>query len=305
MRKEKTDPYTNLNANRWSDTAILAPGCIFEPRSAQQVSEGVEVLTSIRNDNAGCKFSVKSGGHMAIPGANNINTGVSIDLGRLNDIILSDERSFVRLGAGGTWAQAYAAFENTDIAFPGGVCGTTGVGGVSLGGGMSLFQPRVGWVVDNILNFEVVLSSGSLVNANKTHNTDLFRALKGGGNNFGIITHIDLAVFESKEKVWGGQILVPAIRWNVDRALRGITEFTKANNDDVNAALQLAFQYSHSGLSFVDIAPATTNGTVNPPIFNFVNSMWPRLRNTMKLRSLSDLVREIDTVQPKGFRYAT
>ncbi|KAH8647221.1 6-hydroxy-D-nicotine oxidase [Xylariales sp. PMI_506] len=294
--------YMDLNSNRWSDTAILAPGCIFQPTSTEALSKGVIVLTSEKGLGVACQFSIKSGGHCPIPGANNIYDGVSIDLGRLNSVTLSDNHDFVRLGAGGTWGQAYAALDGTGFAFPGGACGTTGIGGVSLGGGQSLFQPRVGWVVDNILNFEVVLASGEIVNANISHNSDLFRALKGGGNNFGIVTHVNVKGFAFEDKIWAGQILVPALKSNVQKTLSGIVEFTKANNENPSAALQVVFANYHSGLSMIDIAPATTDGTVDPPIFKSLTSIWPRLWSTMKQRTLNDLVQELDKVQPKGYR---
>jgi FAD/FMN-containing dehydrogenase len=91
--------------------------------------------------------------------------------------------------------QAYAAFSNQKIAFPGGICDGVGVGGISTGGGQSLFLPKVGGLVDNILNYEVALASGAVVHASQNSNSDLFKALKGGRTNFGIVTKVNVAAF--------------------------------------------------------------------------------------------------------------
>jgi hypothetical protein len=87
-----------------------------------------------------CKFAIKSGGHNLIPGANDIDFGVSIDLQYLNQTSLVADRSFVTLGAGGNWINSYQAFAGVGISFPGGLCNTTGIGGVTIGGGQVPLQ---------------------------------------------------------------------------------------------------------------------------------------------------------------------
>ncbi len=116
------------------------------------------------------------------------------------------------------------------VGFPGGLCGTTGVGGVTLGGGQSIFFAEKGWVVDSVLNYEVVLASGQIVNANATCHCDLYRALKGGGSNFGIVTRVDIKTFPYNNQLWGGQILVPAVPALTTQALTATTAYTVQNN---------------------------------------------------------------------------
>lgn len=86
-----------------------------------------------------CLFAIKSGGHNANPTFNDINNGVSLDLGLLNTAALSLDRTSITLGAGTNMKQAYASIENEGIAFPAGICEGVGVGGLSTGGGESLF----------------------------------------------------------------------------------------------------------------------------------------------------------------------
>ncbi|KAJ9144961.1 FAD binding domain-containing protein [Pleurostoma richardsiae] len=293
--------YEGLN-QRWSGTSILAPGCIFRPSSSQELSTAVQILTADGPGNeTACQFAIKSGGHMAVPGANDINEGVSINLVWLNETSVSEDKSFVTLGAGGTWSNAYATLTNDGIAFPGGLCGGTGIGGLSLGGGESLFQPKVGWLIDNVLNYEVVLASGEIVNANQTSNPDLYRALKGGSSNFGIVTKVDVAAFPFTG-MWAGQIIVPAIEPWVSLVLAATTNFTANNNDNVNAGIQVVFTYLSNGTAVIDIAIASTDGTVNPEILQNFTSLQPQILNTVGVRSLPSLVAEVDLVQPDGFR---
>jgi len=285
-----------LNTDRFSNTAILNPNCIFRPTSAQQVSQAVKTLTARQ-----CQFAVKAGGHTPIAGWNNINNGVSMDLVWLNHTELAADRSFVRLGSGGTWSNAYDTFVNDGIAFPGGLCGTTGVGGVSLGGGESYFQPAVGWVVDNVLNYEIVLATGEIVNANETSNPDLFKALKGGSSNFGIVTQVDVAAFDY-DKMWAGQVTVLQTPQSVDTGLRALTNFTAVNNEIIHAGVQAVFTTFANGSKIMDFAISATDGQENPPVLQPFTSLQPHIFSTVHLRTLSDTVHEVNVVQPKGYR---
>ncbi len=238
---------------------------------------------------------------MTIPGANNIDGGVSIDLSAFNEVTVSPDKSFVRLGAGGSWSNAYETLAGKGVMVPGGLCGGTGVGGVTLGGGESLFQPKVGWVADNVLNFEVVLASGAIVNANQTSYPDLFKALKGGSSNFGIVTHVDLKAF-AFDQLWGGEIILPADPQVVSQTLVATTNFTAQNNINPNAGIQVGVIYLANGLGFVDIAIAATDGCENTEILQPFVELQPQIGNTVKKRSMIDLIDEIELLQPGGFR---
>lgn len=190
--------YTPQNT-RWTLNAQLMPLCIVKPNSTDDVATILKILGP-----ADCPFSIKSGGHTPWAGANDIDSGVAIDLELLNEATLAEDRSFVRLGSGGTWGNAYNQLNGSGVAFPGGRVKTVGVGGLTLGGGYSWFTPRVGWVADNVVNYEIVLASGEVKNVNNGSDSDLFVALKGGGNNFGIVTRFDIAAFEHDQKIYGG-----------------------------------------------------------------------------------------------------
>src|SRR4051812_24379379 len=126
--KESVPEFQMIHSDRWSKTSILSPSCIFLPSRVEELSAAMKTLAT-----GNCLFAIKSGGHNPIPGANDINKGVSIDLRYLNQTTLAPDRSFVSLGAGGNWMNAYNAFADDGVGFPGGLCGMTGVGGVTIG----------------------------------------------------------------------------------------------------------------------------------------------------------------------------
>ncbi|KAK3305084.1 6-hydroxy-D-nicotine oxidase [Chaetomium strumarium] len=286
-----------VHLDRWSKTSILSPSCIFLPSYVEDVSAAVKALSA-----GNCQFAIKSGGHNPTPGANDINDGVSIDLRYLNQTTLAPDRSFVSLGAGGNWVNAYHAFANHGVGFPGGLCGTTGVGGVTIGGGQSPFSAKVGWAVDNVLNFQLVLADGKIVNANATHNSDLFRAQKGGGSNFGVVTRIDMAAFDHSNQLWGGEIVVQATPATTQTALEATSNYTRQNNANVDAMLQTAFFYYSNGTAVIDFVLAATDNATNPEIFHPFTGMSPQMASTVSSRTLTSFVREIIPTQPRGYR---
>ena len=299
--------YDQLINDRWSGTSVLHPGCVVLAQSAEDVSKAMKAIVA-----NGCEFAVRGGGHNANKGANSIDCGVSIDLSRLNHTALASDRSFVSLGAGTTWGQAYNAFNSSNIGFPGGICEDVSVGGISLGGGQSLFQPKVGWVVDNILNYELVLASGEIVNANQTSRADLFKALKGGNTNFGIVTKVDLAAFEF-DGLWGGEIFVslhgpgPTPRDEiVDKITQATVDFTAANHLDPDSGVQLMTAYlSNSRDRLVVAAFGNTKGVENPPSLQPFAALPNQIRKTAGYIKLADFVHQVSELQPKGFREVT
>lgn len=101
----------------------------------------------------------------------------------------------------------YQYLEGHDLAVPGGRVGQVGVPGLLLAGGVSFYGHQVGWACDSIVNYEIVLANGDIVNANASSLPDLFWALNGGGKNFGIVTRFDIETIPSP-KIWGGLHLI-------------------------------------------------------------------------------------------------
>ncbi|EMD88354.1 hypothetical protein COCHEDRAFT_1110082 [Bipolaris maydis C5] len=288
--------YSELNNQRWSNTSILAPSCIFRPQNVLDVSKGVKLLSA-----HSCPFSIKSGGHNPIPGANNIDGGVSIVMDALSQAELASNGTTVRLGAGVRWGQVYKEFADKGLLIPGGLCGGTGVGGVSIGGGISFLLASHGWVVDNVVNYQVVLASGDIVDANQKSNRALYKALKGGGNNFGVVTRVDVAAIK-QPKIWGGSILLPYFPDSALATLNAIAAFTPLSNTLPNNGAQIVFTYTATGRALIALSLASTDGAVNSTGLAPFTSLQPQITNTIGLRSISDIVTELDTYQADGFR---
>ncbi|PMD44738.1 FAD binding domain-containing protein [Hyaloscypha variabilis F] len=180
----------------------LVPACVFTPTSPRDLSAGLQIIKSYD-----CHFAVRSGGHGISAGWSNSDGGVTIDLGSFNSVeLLKDESEgerIARVGTGARWGDVYAALEPFGVAPVGGRSADVGVGGFILGGGISHLSRRYGWAMDNVKNFEVVLANGSIANINLDSAPDLFWALRGGGNNFGIVTRFDLQTYPQGPG-WGG-----------------------------------------------------------------------------------------------------
>ncbi|TVY84863.1 Bifunctional solanapyrone synthase [Lachnellula suecica] len=186
----------------------VVPACVVTPLSAADVSEAVNVIRDHQ-----CIFATKSGGHTMFPGASNAPGGITLDLKMLNRIEVNVESETAGVGTGNRWKDVYKVLEPLNVTVVGGRDSNVGVGGFVLGGeyfvawtlgGISFVSRRYGWALDNVRNFEVVLANGSLTNVNQQSSPDLYFALRGGGNNFGIVTRFDLEM-HPQGQVWGGQ----------------------------------------------------------------------------------------------------
>ncbi|KAH0835162.1 hypothetical protein AYO21_10323 [Fonsecaea monophora] len=187
----------------WSEMLKeIAPRCFFQPRSAAEVAHAVSLCVQ-----AQCPFGVRSGGHAHVSGASCVPDGVQIDLSKLNTITINRTDSTAQVGAGNTWRRIYGELEKQGYIAVGGRSADVGVGGFLIGGGISFYAAEHGWGIDNVRAFEIVLASGKLVTASPDSEPELFRALRGGGSNFGVITSYTLDIYPYRG-MWGGRTLV-------------------------------------------------------------------------------------------------
>lgn len=180
----------------------VKPSYIVKPSNIEQVQG---LIRSLRPHllSGDCQIAIRGGGHTPFAGSANIQDGVTVDMRGLRKINFSQDKSIVEIGVGETWAAVYGELEKHGLTVAGARTGRIGVAGFILGGGLSLFSARTGFSCDSVVEFEVVLASGQLVRANAEENADLWTSLRGGLNNFGIVTSFKMSTFKSDD-IWGG-----------------------------------------------------------------------------------------------------
>ena len=138
-----------------------------------------------------CPFAVKGGGHTAFPGASSIEGGITVSLESMNEITLSSDAKTAAIGPGNRWGAVYTKLAEQNLTVIGGRASDVGLGLV-LGGGVSHHSNIYGFACDNVASFELVTASGVVLTVSSTRFPDLYWALRGGGNNFGVVTKFTL-----------------------------------------------------------------------------------------------------------------
>ena len=178
------------------------PGLIVRCATANDVTIAINAAKA--NNLA---ISVRGGGHNAA-GLGVVDDGLVIDLSLMKDIHVDPDAQTVRVGGGCVWGEVDQAAHAHGLAVPTGIISTTGVGGLTLGGGLGYLTRKYGYTIDNLLGAKMVLADGVHVNVNADENADLFWAIRGGGGNFGVVTEF---LFRARpvKMVYAGPTLWP------------------------------------------------------------------------------------------------
>jgi FAD/FMN-containing dehydrogenase len=155
------------------------------------------------------EIAVRGGGHN-VGGRAVVDSGLMIDLSLMKYVHVDPAARTAHVGGGTLWGHFNRETQAQGLAATGGVVSTTGVAGLTLGGGLGWLMPKYGMALDNLLGVEVVLADGRIVRASADDNPDLFWAMRGGGGNFGVASSFEFRLHELGPVVTGGIVAWPA-----------------------------------------------------------------------------------------------
>ncbi|PPJ53092.1 hypothetical protein CBER1_11652 [Cercospora berteroae] len=225
-----TAEFLKVQESYWNaQQRSVAPSAFFQPHTPEHVSVIVQEIVR-----AGLPFAIKGGGHSSNLGGSSTNDGVTIDLSRLDHMVIAEDKKTVRLGPGVRWGVLFKILDEQELAAAGGRDASVGVPGFLVGGGLSAWGAKHGWGSDSIVSADVVLADGTLVTADQQTHPDLLRALKGGGaHNFGVMTSVTITLYPC-DGMWGGMQIVsdksfPDLFGAIDHYAKNLAQDGKAN----------------------------------------------------------------------------
>src|SRR5213594_1062026 len=182
------------------------PVLIARCRGVADIADAVKLAGAMNVD-----VAVRGGGHN-VAGRATIDGGLMIDLSPMKGIHVDPRARTARAQGGVLWKELNRETQLHGLATTGGVVGTTGIAGLTLGGGLGWLMPKYGLALDNLRSAELVMADGSVRHVSATEHPDLFWAIRGGGGNFGIATSLEYAVHPVGPTVIGGLVLHPLAR---------------------------------------------------------------------------------------------
>lgn len=238
--------------------------CIIHPQSAEDVSRVMRAIY----ESGGVKYAVQAGGHTAMREWDTTDNGVLISFADMYNVSYNPSRETISLQPGVRWGEAIAYLEPLGVTPLGGRLPDVGTG-LLLGGGLNYLSARHGFSVDSLVAADVVLVDGRLVTANATNEySDLFKALKGGANRFGIVTRYEVKAIhvgtDEEKMMIGGSVVYD--NSSTEALLRATANYVD-NVDDPNASILVIIgaTLSNNTVAPVNVITFFYNGTSLPP----------------------------------------
>ena len=231
-----TDPAYDQARRVWNGMIDRKPSVIVRPTGIADVIHSVRFARE-----HGVAASVRGGGH-SVAGKAVADGAMMIDLSLMHEIQVNLGLRTALAQGGATWSEFDRATENFGLASTGGVISSTGVCGLTLGGGIGWLMGKHGLSCDNVISADLVDAEGKHLSLSATQNEELFWAIRGGGGNFGIVTALEFQVHDL-DSVYGGVVLYP--RANAFDLLRRYRDLTRNAPDELTAYAALLIGHGH------------------------------------------------------------
>ncbi|KAJ6030669.1 uncharacterized protein N7446_000269 [Penicillium canescens] len=268
--------------------------CRVQPTSTDDVADILRVILD-----TSCNFAVKSGGHARYPDDSVSVGGVTIDLQRMRSTEVSPDRKSVRLGAGHVLYSMFSDLGRHNLTTVGGRAGDVGIGGFVLGGGFSHLSPLYGLAKDNVFQYEIVLPNATVAIVNEHVHPNLYFALRGGMNNFGIVTYFTMRAVEQGQ-LYSGQKTYKADQRTAitDQAY----ELTTRWKNDTAMSFYYSFGYDQEADVYdLSITQTYAQPILDPPAFRELNQI-PSESSTLRFDWLTEFSKEVASATPPGGR---
>jgi FAD/FMN-containing dehydrogenase len=299
LRRMVSSPILTRNDQEYSHARRVWNGMIDrKPSGIVRPASIAEVMQVVR---AAREFSlpvcVRGGGH-SVAGNSVVDDAVMIDLSLMNGIQVNPGAHSAVVQGGAKWGEFDRECEPHHLATTGGVISSTGVGGLTLGGGIGWLMGKHGLSCDNLISADLVSADGSHLSVSESRNEDLFWAIRGGGGNFGIVTALEFRL-HPLQSVHGGLLLYPRSR-AVD-LLRRYRDVTRNAPDELTAYAALivghghpmaAIAMCHSGLSTEGARAIKQFHLAEPPAVNLTGE-----------KKYTEIQTMLDFTAPAGMNY--
>ncbi|KAK0609689.1 hypothetical protein B0T17DRAFT_621491 [Bombardia bombarda] len=267
--------------SHWFTSSTQVPECVFLPGTPQDLSVAIKIIAAAQTP-----FAVMSGGHASNPGFSS-TTGVHISTKRFDQVVLAANNATVEVGTGNVWSSVFSTLEGTGYNVVGGRVPGPAVGGFTLGGGFSWKTNQFGLTCDTVKAYNIVLPNGDITQVTHQSDAELFFALKGGMNRFGIVTSVVLETHAQPEKVYGGFNLYSGLSVN---ALLNATEYFNRLNTDPKAGIITTLEGGSTGTTALVLF--FYDGPSKPDAFKYFDGIIP-LSTTVHTQTFSSFVSSI------------
>ncbi|CAI7658181.1 unnamed protein product [Penicillium viridicatum] len=266
--------------------------CRVLPTTTEDVSSILRIILD-----TSCRFAVKGGGHARNADDSISVGGVTIDLQRMRSIEVSSDRSSAKLGSGHVLYSLFEGLERYNLSTVGGRVADVGLGGYALGGGFSRLSATYGLAMDNVLEYELVLPNATVAIVNQQTHPDLYFALRGGMNNFGIVTHFTMTAVPQGPVHGGGRTFSGDKR---EEILEQAYQLTTTWKNDTAMAFFYSFNYDPMAGEFsLTMNQEYAQETSDPAPFRQLNAI-PFESSTLRIDWPSNF--SLDLVSPAGGR---